>query len=67
MTSRLLPVFLLLATAANAAVAPNAGDYAGADLVLANGDTLSGTYTNVGLFSLPAGATVFIAARRDSG
>ncbi len=35
-------------------------DLAGADLTPANGDVLSGTFTNVGTFSIPAGATVFV-------
>lgn len=57
----LLPALLLIHPSARAAVLAS-GDYAGANLTVANGDTLSGTYTNVGLFSLPAGATGFIAS-----
>lgn len=34
------------------------GDMAGADLILADGDTIYGIFTNVGLFELPSGATV---------
>ena len=39
------------------------GDFAGADLTPANGDTLQGMFTNVGTFHVPVGATVFV----DSG
>jgi hypothetical protein len=35
-------------------------DYAGADLLPGDGDVLSGTFTNVGLFHVPAGTTVFV-------
>ncbi len=37
-------------------------DFGGADLIPNNGDTLSGTFTNVGTFKVPAGATVTVAA-----
>ena len=57
----LLPALLLVGTAARAAVLAS-GDYGGANLTVANGDTLSGTYTNVGLFSVPAGVTGFVAS-----
>jgi len=59
--SRLLVVLLALAAPARAAVIVG-GNYAGANLAPSNGDELSGTFVNVGLFSLPAGATVFVAA-----
>ena len=61
MIARLLLPLLLLAPAARAAVLAS-GDYAGGNLTVANGDTLSGTYTNVGLFSVPAGVTGFVAS-----
>ena len=61
-----MKLFLLLACLASAGGARAAtlagGDYAGADLLPANGDVLSGTFVNVRLFQLPAGATVFAAA-----
>ncbi len=60
MIARLL-LSLLLAPAAQAAVIAS-GDYGGANLVLANGDILSGTYTNVGLFQIGAGVTAVVAA-----
>lgn len=60
MRASLLLALLALAAPAGAAVI-NGGDYAGADLLPANGDQLSGTFLNVRLFSLPAGATVFFA------
>jgi hypothetical protein len=37
------------------------GNLGGGDLTPANGDILSGTFTNVGTFSIPLGATVFVA------
>ncbi len=61
MSARLLAALLFISTAAQAAVlAP--GDYAGANLVIVSGDILAGTYTNVGLFSIPAGATAVVGA-----
>ena len=36
------------------------GDYQGADLLPANGDVLSGTFTNVGRFEIDAGETVLV-------
>lgn len=57
---RALLLAVLLSSPASAATISGA-DYAGADLLPANGDTLSGTFTNVRLFSLPAGTTVFVA------
>jgi hypothetical protein len=35
-------------------------DFAGTDLTTANGDILQGTFTNVGTFHVPVGATVFV-------
>ena len=35
-------------------------DYGGADLTPANGDVLSGTFTNVGTLNIAAGVTVFV-------
>lgn len=61
MSARLLLAALLLASAARGAVIAS-GDYGGADLVVANGDVLSGVYTNVGLFSVPSGVTATVAA-----
>ena len=39
------------------------GDYAGADLVPADGDVLEGTFTNVGTFHVPAAARVRVQDR----
>ena len=36
------------------------GDKGGADITVANGDVLSGTFTNVGTFTIPAGVTVTV-------
>jgi len=60
MIARLL-LLLLLAPAARAAVIAS-GDYGGGGLTLANGDILSGTYTNISSFTVPAGVTVVVAA-----
>ena len=60
MIARLLTA-LLLSSSARAAVIPS-GDKGGADIVVVNGDTFSGTYTNVGHFSVPAGVTGFVAS-----
>ena len=49
------------AAAAPAAVVIVGGDFGGADLLPANGDVLSGTFTNVGTFKIAAGDTVFVA------
>ncbi len=38
------------------------GDYAGADLVLQDGDTLTGDFTGVGLLWLPSGATATLGS-----
>ncbi len=37
------------------------GDKGGADITVSNGDVLSGTFTNVGTFTIPAGVTVTVA------
>ncbi len=37
-------------------------DYGGQDLVVANGDTMTGVFTNIGRFELPKGATVTVVA-----
>ncbi|HBE88289.1 MAG TPA: hypothetical protein DDW67_04020, partial [Elusimicrobia bacterium] len=51
----------LLAALAFMAPSPAAAlDLGGADLTPANYDTLSGTYTSVGNFTIPAGVTVFV-------
>ncbi len=42
------------------AVTINGGDLGGADLIPNNGDVLSGTFTNVGLFHVKAGVTVTV-------
>ena len=36
------------------------GDQGGADLILANGDYIHSQLTNVGKFTVPAGATVYV-------
>ncbi|MBS3097397.1 hypothetical protein J4209_01230 [Candidatus Woesearchaeota archaeon] len=35
-------------------------DHGGADWTLANGDYIAGTHTNIGTFTVPAGATVYV-------
>ncbi len=52
----------LLAAAPAQAALINGADYAGAALSPNNGDDLSGTFTNVGSFTIPAGETVYVAA-----
>ena len=37
------------------------GDYAGGNLTLSSGDILSGSFTNIGSFIIPFGATVYVA------
>ncbi len=61
MIARLLLPALLLSSAARAALLPS-GDYQGGGLTVANGDTLSGVYTNVSSFTVPAGVTGSIEA-----
>lgn len=56
LAAALLPAAAGLA-GATAWIGANEG---GANITLANGDTLTGTFTNVGKLSLPAGATVFV-------
>ncbi|MBI2386359.1 MAG: fibronectin type III domain-containing protein [Elusimicrobia bacterium] len=60
MIAKLILSSLLLSSAARAALLP-AGDYQGGGLTVANGDTLSGVYTNVSSFTVPAGVTGFVA------
>lgn len=60
MRSALLAV-LLLAPGARAATLTGA-DWGNQPLTPANGDTLSGTFTNVSSFTVGAGTTVFVAA-----
>lgn len=36
-------------------------NYAGGNLTLSNGDVLSGSFTNIGSFTIPFGATVYVA------
>jgi hypothetical protein len=57
-----LPLALLLAAVPAGAATLSGADYAGGDLAPSNGDILSGVFTGVGQFSIPAGATVYIAA-----
>ncbi|MDE2490570.1 MAG: hypothetical protein KGM24_06955 [Elusimicrobia bacterium] len=52
---------LFLALPAGAATI-SGSDLGGGDLSPLNGDVLSGTFTDVGQFTIPAGATVYIAA-----
>ncbi|MDP3542007.1 MAG: hypothetical protein Q8T11_06000 [Elusimicrobiota bacterium] len=60
MILRLLLPAILLSTGARAEVKPS-GDYNGGPLTIANGDILSGVYTNVSSFTVPAGVTGFVA------
>ena len=64
----LLVALALVAAFGLSSVAPHAdaatitgGDKGGADITVANGDVLSGTLTNVGTFTIPAGVTVTVA------
>lgn len=62
MRTLIAALLVVFAAAAPARAATRVGkDYGGADLTVANGDVVQGTFTNVGLFSLPAGATVSIS------
>lgn len=36
------------------------GDHAGADWTLTSGDSIAGVHTNIGTFTVPAGATVTV-------
>ena len=47
-------------TGAAGAVTINGGNYNGANLTPANGDVLNGVFTNVGTFTVPAGAVVYV-------
>lgn len=51
----------LLLTASAEAATISGGDYGGLDLIPANGDTLSGTFTHVGKFEVGPGTMVFVA------
>lgn len=52
---------LLVLLATHSLAADHVGtDWGGADLVLADGDTLEGVFTNVGRFEVPEGATVAV-------
>ena len=55
----MLATLALLASAHAATLV--GGSLGGADLLPANGDVLQGTFTDVGLFRIPAGARVFVA------
>lgn len=57
--SILLSIALCLSTLSSAATITGS-NYAGANLTPANGDVLSGTFTNVGTFYIQAGYTVYI-------
>jgi len=60
---RALSASILALAACNAqAILIAGGDYAGADLIVGNGDVLSGTFTNVGSFSIGAGVTAYVDA-----
>ncbi len=48
-------------TAVAAATTFQGADYGGADLVLADGDVLEGTFTNIARFEVPAGTRVGVA------
>lgn len=57
----LAAVLLALAPAPARAATLLGGDYGGQPLTPANGDTLSGVFTNVSVFTVGAGTTVFAA------
>ena len=58
-TAMALGMILLPVSTTKAAVIVG-GDLGGGDLLPANGDILSGTFTNVGIFQIDAGDTVFV-------
>jgi hypothetical protein len=62
MRSLLRLSLLALLSAPAQATTWTGADYAGADLLPANGDTLSGTFANVGLFQIGSGSTVTVAS-----
>jgi hypothetical protein len=51
---------LCMANSALATSYTNYTDWAGANWTLANGDVVSGVHTNVGIFTIPSGATVTV-------
>ena len=53
---------LVLLPIASGATTHVGADLGGADLVVTHGDVLSGTFTNVGEFTIPAGVTVSVAS-----
>lgn len=58
----LLSAFGVVLGGAQARAVPILGaDYGGANLTVANGDVLSGTFTNIGTFSIPVGVTAYVA------
>jgi hypothetical protein len=54
----LIALFALVATPSAQASYYAGGDWGGRDLTLLNGDSLSGTFSNVGQFYIPTGALV---------
>ena len=64
----LIAVALAVAIIGSDAVSPTpaeaatiiGADLGGGDLIVSDGDVLSGTFTNVGTFTIPAGVTVFV-------
>ncbi len=56
----LLWAILLFMANQLAAATLNGGNYGGADLTPANGDVLNGSFTNVGIFHVRPGVTVYI-------
>lgn len=56
---KLLASLFFFINGAHAVTIPS-GDYAGADITVANGDELNGTYTNVGHFAIPTNATATV-------
>lgn len=53
--------FLCLAAGSSSSAVVVGTDFGGANLILGNGDVLQGSFTNVGNFVIPFGATVYVA------
>lgn len=61
-TASAIALFAAVGTA-HASFTWEGGDWGGRDLIPANGDILSGTFTNVGNFIINAGETVYVPGR----
>lgn len=61
MKKQLFFAAILALPAVASATLINGGNWNGNNLTVANGDTLKGTFTNVGNFHLPAGDTIYVS------